>query len=74
MLADYTGEKFQTFCKTFVPPVKKCTLIFGQKGDVVSALEPDMEKLKKSEEWIIRKINSCQIMKKKLGLIIRKII
>ena len=48
MLEDYTSDKFQTFCRIFDPPVKKCTLMFDENGDVVSTLEPDMEKLEKS--------------------------
>ena len=55
MLEDYTSDKFQTFCKTFDPPVKKCTLMFDENGDVVSTLEPDMEKLEKS----MGKANKC---------------
>lgn len=44
MLADYSSSEFQTTMQTLNPPVKKCTLIFDENGDVVATLEPDVEK------------------------------
>ena len=44
MLADYSSSEFQTTMRTLNPPVKKCTLIFDENGDVVATLEPDVEK------------------------------
>ena len=35
MLADYSSSEFQTTMQTLNPPVKKCTLIFDENGDVV---------------------------------------
>ena len=34
MLADYSSSEFQTTMQTLNPPVKKCTLIFDENGDV----------------------------------------
>ena len=48
MLADYSSSEFQTTMQTLNPPVKKCTLIFDENGDVVATLEPDVEK---RERW-----------------------
>lgn len=44
ILADYSSSEFQTTMQTLNPPVKKCTLIFDENGDVVATLEPDVEK------------------------------
>lgn len=43
MLADYTSAKFQMTRRALDPPVKKCTLVFDKKGDVVATLAPNLD-------------------------------
>lgn len=50
MLADYASPKFQRTKAALYPPVKKCTLVFDEKGNVVTTLEPDMEKLEEEAD------------------------
>ena len=42
MLADYSSDKFKLTMQTLNPPVKKCTLVFDDNGEVVATLEPDL--------------------------------
>ena len=42
MLADYSSDKFKLTMQTLNPPVKKCTLVFDDNGEVVATLEPDV--------------------------------
>ena len=42
MLADYSSDKFKLTMQTLNPPVKKCTLVFDDNGEVVVTLEPDV--------------------------------
>jgi hypothetical protein len=46
MLEDYTSPHFQMTKISLNPPVKKCTLVFDENGDVVATLYPDVEKEK----------------------------
>ena len=42
MLADYSSDKFKLTMQTLNPPVKKCTLVFDDNGEVVATLEQDL--------------------------------
>lgn len=42
MLADYSSDKFKLTMRTLNPPVKKCTLVFDDNGEIVATLEPDV--------------------------------
>ena len=42
MLGDYSSDKFKLTMQTLNPPVKKCTLVFDDNGEVVATLEPDV--------------------------------
>ena len=42
ILADYSSDKFKLTMQTLNPPVKKCTLVFDDNGEVVATLEPDL--------------------------------
>lgn len=42
MLADYSSDKFKLTMQTLNPPVKKCTLVFDDNGEIVATLEPDV--------------------------------
>ena len=42
MLADYSSDKFKLTMQTLNPPVKKCTLVFDDNGEVVATLEPHL--------------------------------
>lgn len=42
-LEDYSGEKFKQSIQGLNPPVKKCTLIFDESGDVTATLEAKVE-------------------------------
>lgn len=50
MLEDYTSPHFQMTKISLNPPVKKCTLVFDDNGDVVATLYPDVEREERNNE------------------------
>ena len=68
MLADYSSDKFKLTMQTLNPPVKKCTLVFDDNGEIVTERSKNTEKVRIMNASDIKSLlqNDMQEMIKKI--------